>query len=479
MKPWILLRRSSQFIFLSLFIYILWSSAFSLKGFLPPETFFKLDPLVMIFTSVSERVILPGIALSLAMLALTLIFGRFFCGWVCPLGSIIDLTGGLGERKPALSDPADRRLRKAKFFVLAAIVFFALSGRQLAWVFDPVVITARFMSLNFIPSAALLSDRSGARVDYFVYSGVIFVFFSAICYSALFIKRLWCRAFCPLGALYSFFAKRPLLRRVAQKCYECKICPPAGQAGKAGCRMGAIKDDASYVKEECVLCMDCLYDCPKGFTRFIWPAADKNAAASSGQAGGISRRNFIFLSLSSVFLAGFSGRVKPGKNNRRVIRPPAALDEKEFVERCIRCGSCVKVCVTGGLQPVIFESGLEGVWTPQLVPEIGYCDYNCALCGVACPTGAIRRLSLRDKQKAVLGLAEIDRSTCVAWAENQHCHVCEHACPVAGAIKIKEETIEGISVLKPLVDKTLCTGCGICQNKCPVRPVRSVRVFPT
>jgi polyferredoxin/formate hydrogenlyase subunit 6/NADH:ubiquinone oxidoreductase subunit I len=477
MKARILLRRSSQFIFLSLFIHILWSAAFSLKDFLPSEAFVKTDPLIMIFTSVSERVILPGIAFSIAMLVLTLIFGRFFCGWVCPLGSIIDLTGGLGGRMPARSDSANKGLRKAKFFVLAAIVFFALSGHQLAWVFDPIVVTTRFILLNLIPSAALLSDRSGAKADYFLYSGIVFLFFLVICYSALFVRRLWCRAICPLGALYSLFAKRSLLRRVTEKCDECKICPSPGKAGNSGCRMGAIKDDASYVKEECVLCMDCLYDCPKGSTRFIWPAAGKNAAASSGQAGYISRRNFITLSLSSVFLAGFAGRIRSGKSNRRVIRPPAALDEKEFVERCIRCGSCEKVCVTGGLQPVIFESGLEGIWTPRLVPEIGYCDYNCALCGRACPTGAIRRISLRDKRRAILGLAEIDRATCVAWAENQHCLVCKHACPVSGAIKIKEDMIEGISILKPLIDKTLCIGCGICQNKCPARPVRAVRVF--
>lgn len=469
-------RKSSQAVFLALFIYLF---LYAYKAPLPADIFLKTDPLIGFVTSIIARTILPGIAFSIIMLILTLIFGRFFCGWACPLGAIIDLTGGLGRRKSSQSDSANRNLRKAKFFVLGAIVFFALLGHQLAWVFDPIVITTRFISLNFIPSTALLLDRSGARADYFAYSGIILVFFLTICCSALFVKRFWCRALCPLGALYSLFAKRSLLRRTTDKCDECKICLPDWKAVKSECRMGAIKDDASYVKGECILCMDCLYDCSTGSTRFIWPIANKNAAVSSGHVGDISRRNFIFLSLSSVFLVGFADRIKLGKSNRRVIRPPAALNEKEFVERCIRCGSCTKVCVTGGLQPVIFESGLEGIWTPQLVPEIGYCDYNCALCGSACPTGAIRRLSLRDKQKAVLGLAEIDRSTCVAWAENQHCHVCEHACPVSGAIKIKEEIIEGVSVLKPLVDKTLCTGCAICQNKCPVRPVRAIRVFPS
>jgi len=178
-----------------------------------------------------------------------------------------------------------------------------------------------------------------------------------------------------------------LIKRTTGNCDECKMCPPDRKAGRGECRMGAIKDDASYVKEECVLCMDCLYDCPRAPQDLSGRSPARMPRPQRGQAGDISRRNFIFLSLSSVFLAGFSDRIKSGKSNRRVIRPPAALNENEFVERCIRCGSCVKICFTGGLQPVIFESGLEGIWTPQLVPEIGYCDYNCALCGGACPTG--------------------------------------------------------------------------------------------
>lgn len=398
------IRKSSQAVFLALFIYIL---LFSPKAFLPSDIFFKTDPLITFVVSISTRVAIPGIALSFAMLILTLIFSKFFCGWVCPLGTILDLTGRLNRKRTPREIPAGNKLRHIKFFILAAIVIFALLGIQIVWFFDPLAIAARVV---------LLEPFSVTDVRYLSYSAVAAVFFAGICVSGFFVKRFWCRIFCPLGALYSLTAKLSRLLRRDTK---------------------------------------------------------ENVAVR----GAVSRRGFIFLLFSSAFLLGFRNKTSTSAGARRVIRPPAALEENDFVDRCIRCGGCIKACVTNGLQPVILESGLDGVWTPHLVPEIGYCDYNCTLCGEVCPAGAIRHLPLREKQKARIGLAEIDRSICLAWSRNQQCLICEKNCPVPGkAIKIERNPVDGLVVLKPVVDKILCIGCGICQNKCPCRPVRAIRV---
>lgn len=140
----------------------------------------------------------------------------------------------------------------------------------------------------------------------------------------------------------------------------------------------------------------------------------------------------------------------------------------------------MKVCITNGLQPDIFESGLTGIWTPKLVPEIGYCEYNCTLCGEVCPTGAIPKLPVEVKRKVKLGIAKIDQSLCWPWAEAKECIVCEEHCPIPDkAILLKEEKIGTQKILKPYVDEKLCTGCGICQTKCPVIPVRAIRVYPS
>jgi MauM/NapG family ferredoxin protein len=193
----------------------------------------------------------------------------------------------------------------------------------------------------------------------------------------------------------------------------------------------------------------------------------------------MTRAQFL-LFLGSVFsLLGFKPSADPSGAGHPVIRPPGSLPEKKFVDTCVRCGNCMKVCITNGLQPVMMDSGVEGLWTPQLVPEIGYCEYKCTLCGEVCPTQAIAQLPVAAKQKARLGLAVIDHRTCIAWDGNDECIVCEEHCPVSDkAIKVKAEIFNGKKIFRPSVDKGLCIGCGICQNKCPVRPVRAIRVDP-
>jgi Pyruvate/2-oxoacid:ferredoxin oxidoreductase delta subunit len=88
-------------------------------------------------------------------------------------------------------------------------------------------------------------------------------------------------------------------------------------------------------------------------------------------------------------------------------------------------------------------------------------------------------LSLADKKKQILGTAIIDKNICIAWKENKECIVCEEHCPIPQkAIKSNDEFFNGKRVPKPYVDISLCVGCGICQNKCPTRPERAIKVLP-
>jgi polyferredoxin/formate hydrogenlyase subunit 6/NADH:ubiquinone oxidoreductase subunit I len=502
MKNLIFLRRFSQAFFFCLFVYILWSTTYPLKGAVPPEAFFKTNPLIMIFTSLSERILLPGIMLSALMLLVTVFLGRFFCGWICPLGAAIDFTGSLRKKKNNLSDATNTKLKSPKFFILGIIGVFAMFGVQVAWIFDPLVIAARFVSLNLIPTATIImneffifvirkfglytspvydfyrslkSSVLGVNPYYFENSPFIFIFFLAIVLAALFLSRFWCRALCPLGALYAVFARSSLLKRVTEKCSNCRRC-------KSFCRMGAIRDDLSTVGGECILCMDCVYDCPQNAVTFSFKASrNKTSGAVSKNTKTVTRKEFLFLLFSFVFSLGLKLKnAARGESLRAgVIRPPGALKEDKFKDRCIRCGNCMKVCITNGLQPVMLESGIGGIWTPRLVPEIGYCEYQCTLCGNVCPTGAIPRLPVDEKKKTKLGTAFVDRSLCIAWANNQDCLVCEEHCPVAEkAIKVDQITVGGRKIKRPVIDESLCVGCGICQSKCPVRPVRAVKVNP-
>ncbi|MFH1752598.1 MAG: 4Fe-4S binding protein [Candidatus Omnitrophota bacterium] len=500
MKKLVLLRRSSQVFFLGLFIYILWSTTYPLKGALHPDTFFKASPLIILITSISQRIVLNGTLLCLILIALTLILGRFFCGWVCPLGTTIDGMGALRQRGLELKDGSNKRLSRVKYIILTAIILLALVGTQAAWILDPIVIMARFVSLNLIPTITLLVDKAfqyairatdfyeplqdlyralkgsvlGAKTGYFPNSTLILILFLFISAGPLFLKRFWCRGICPLGALYSLAARYSPLERIVDECTKCGIC-------RSRCRTGAIREDMSYSKSECVLCMDCVYSCKPHVTRFGMPIFKGRLDRERIGRSGISRRGFLFLlGASSLFLTGLiNRRGSDAYGASGVIRPPAALKEEEFVDRCVRCGNCMKVCITNGLQPVFMESGISGIWTPRLVPEIGHCEHLCTLCGNTCPTGAIPRLTLKKKKTTRLGTAKIDTSICIPWSQNRECIVCEEHCPIPDkAIKLKMEMVGGKIIAKPYIDISLCVGCGICQNKCPVRPERAVKVYP-
>ena len=161
--------------------------------------------------------------------------------------------------------------------------------------------------------------------------------------------------------------------------------------------------------------------------------------------------------------------------NPALVRPPGAIGEEEFLSTCIRCGECMKVCPTNGIHPTMFEAGLEGMWTPVMKMTIGYCEYECSLCSQVCPTGALRKMEVAEKQKIKIGLAYFARDRCLPYAYARTCIVCEEHCPTPKkAIWFEEAQVKTpaggtVTVKQPHVDPELCVGCGICTNKCVIK----------
>jgi ferredoxin len=129
------------------------------------------------------------------------------------------------------------------------------------------------------------------------------------------------------------------------------------------------------------------------------------------------------------------------------------------------------------------EGGWSGLFTPRLEPRSGACDYGCNACGIVCPTGAIPNLALDDKRKQVIGKAYIDRSKCIAWANNDSCAICSEFCPVRPkAIDLviqdvmEPRTGKLVQVPLPYVLEENCIGCGTCENGCPVTGKSAIRV---
>jgi formate hydrogenlyase subunit 6/NADH:ubiquinone oxidoreductase subunit I len=201
---------------------------------------------------------------------------------------------------------------------------------------------------------------------------------------------------------------------------------------------GASDPHTQLRKSECFVCFNCIEDCPEDALSFsLFPQKSHEVAGTS-----IPRRKAIFAAFIGVLFYPFvraSGRTTHDFSTQ-VIRPPGSVEELEFLERCIKCDQCIRVCPTNVLQPAWFEAGLEGLWTPILNFRMGHCQLNCTACGQVCPTGAIQRVSVEEKLgwgkhaeagPIVLGTAHFDMGRCLPYSKNIPCVVCEEVCPTS------------------------------------------------
>jgi ferredoxin len=244
--------------------------------------------------------------------------------------------------------------------------------------------------------------------------------------------------------------------------------------------MDAIPENPRHTRStECVVCFDCTGVCSRPPAAFKFRPKPEFRPETKLD---LSRRRLLQgagIGLAVVATA----KIDPGRKRAQqapttkisssaLIRPPGAAPEEEFVNRCMRCGQCMKACPTGGLQPALYEAGIEGFWTPVLVPRIGCCTQECNACGEVCPTDAIHHFEIEEKSRIFIGLANVDRSRCLAWFGGRKCLVCAEYCSYH-AIDWKE--VDGVRV--PLINSHKCTGCGACESACPVQPTAAIRVY--
>jgi ferredoxin-type protein NapF len=219
--------------------------------------------------------------------------------------------------------------------------------------------------------------------------------------------------------------------------------------------------------------------CPLGATQDLLAALGRLArrvACGSLESEGsrkdpIGRRTVLAMGLGAAWAAAASPRARSGP---RPIRPPGAGDEARFASLCVRCGNCVRACPTGILAPDLGGHGVASFLSPVVSFDRAPCRADCHACTTVCPSGAIARLSLEQKQRATMGIAIVDASTCVLSRE-QDCALCRQACPY-DAVRIVFDEIEYLSAVR--VDAARCTGCGACQVACFTEPTKAIVVVP-
>lgn len=478
------IRRVYALFFMALFICLFWLTGFRrMKGYETP-LFLELDPLAALASFLTSWTIYKGLILSLFIIIGTLFFGRFFCSWICPMGILNQVTGSVLNKLRAADTIAlnsYRPLYRLKYYILAPLLVIAAFGSLQTGLLDPIPFITRSFAISVFPALNYGRDWFYIRQPLFNGGTLLGLIFVSVLLANRFLPRFWCRVVCPLGALLGLLSFRPLLRvwRDVELCTDCRKC-------LKNCH-GGCDPHASLKKTECHLCMNCIEDCPEGAIHF-----GLQRPSSSEQAPlDINRRRLIETAIAGTIIYPVMRSTITSKTTPRplVVRPPGSLPEEDFLRRCIKCGECMKVCPTNVIQPTLLESGLEGLWTPFLINRIGYCEYNCVLCSRVCPTGAIRPLTIEEKlgkskgQKPLkIGTAFYDRGRCLPWAMNIDCIVCEEVCPTSPkAIWFRDEEVQlrdgKTKMLKrPYIDPDLCIGCGICENKCPIRDQAAVRV---
>jgi ferredoxin len=474
-----------------------------LRGW-PVNWLLQLDPLVAVATMLSTNSLYKGLLWALVTVILTILVGRFFCSWVCPFGTIHHFIGYLARRGKGISAKIalnkyhpgqsikyylliflltaaagsllSSLLRvvpeKPMLFSIAAVICLAglamlsllrvvtdakkalatlllllalwmglgllfptstlVAASLQTGLLDPIPLIHRSINLTLLP----LTERISPIQRY--YSGSWFigaVFLTAVLLN-LKVPRFYCRFVCPLGALFGILSAFSLWRigvvETSSECSHCHLCD-------TDCE-GACQPAEKIRISECVLCMNCLDDCPHNLVGYRTTISETGEVALPD----LSRRGFLASFLSgavAIPIVRLAGLVGPNWQPS-VIRPPGALAEPDFLSRCLKCGQCMRICPTNIIHPASLESGLEGLWSPVLNFRIGTsgCQLNCIACSHICPTAAIRPISLDEKLgkgqfaqvgPVRLGTAFVDRGRCLPWAMDRPCIVCQENCPVS------------------------------------------------
>ena len=519
-----LLRRVSQIFFLVLFLGLLiFTSLRPIPGGTgdihlraPVRLFFEWDPLVALANALASHALYRGLLWSLLILLPTLFLGRFFCGWICPMGTLQHFVGNMPSEakrgKQRIESNRYKRWQTVKYVVLiAGLVAASFGSMAIGWL-DPFSLLVRSFGLAILPAfnfavravftpmenshTAVIKATGGFthavlqflildfRQAHFAQGLLLGVLFVVILTASLRVTRLWCRSICPLGALLGAVSRWSVLglHKDPESCNKCNKCLMHCQGGDDP--IGGVP----WRKAECLMCMNCVGSCPHDSLGFKFFRNEKEV--TSPDLG--RRRTLTGLAAGAVAVPLMRANTGMGKSrNEKLLRPPGALDEPDFLSRCIRCGECMKVCPNNSLHPTLEEAGLEGLWSPTLVPRIGYCEPSCVLCSEVCPTGAIWQITPKEKgwvvgtaqsQPVRLGTAFYDRGRCLPWAMATDCIVCEEWCPVSPkAIYVQEaqviDSAGNTKTLKqPRIDPSRCVGCGACEYACPLQEHPAVYV---
>lgn len=439
--------------------------------------------------------------LLVSVAVLTLLAGRVYCAACCPLGILQDAIRFLARQVPALrrwqdrpskgrQPPSSQRL-VLRWAVLGVTVALAVLGCSTAVVvLEPYSACGRVLTQVGGPTVRAGREVLSAALERFdIYGlagglapitpaavlGLGMVFLLAVAILAALDGRLYCTTLCPVGTCLGLLAQAAPLRVR----FDTPACAGCGLCARR-CRAHCIQGTGAAVRVDraaCVACMDCLAVCPTGAVRYGLPARRGGAGPRPAAAGSDGRRELlaagVVLGVAAVSRPwrGLSATPPADDASGGPVSPPGSGARARFVQNCTACQLCVTVCPTRVLKPALFEYGVGGLLQPRLSFLDGFCEYDCNRCTRVCPTGALLPLSLPEKQRTQLGVAQLYKDRCIVYCRGEECGACAEVCPTHAV-----HTQDRDGLLYPEMAAGACTGCGACECACPVQP-RAIAVI--
>ena len=437
-----------------------------------------------------------NVGVVVALVVLTLVFGRIYCSVICPLGIMQDIISWLNKKKNRFSySPEKRWLRYGVLVVFVAAFFLGINsivallapyssyGRIAQNLLKPIYEAGNNV-LAFL--AEHMNSYTFYSVDIWIRSLPTFIIALAtlliIGYLAWRGGRTYCNTICPVGTILSFLARFSWLKISfnEDKCKKCGRCA-------RNCKAAAIDFKSMTVDySRCVVCGNCLEMCNFDSLHYIHPSSDKRSSAEAAkQSPDTGRRSFLIggtLAVAGAALAQEKKKVDGGlaviedkvePKRLTPLTPPGSISLSNMHKRCTGCQLCVSQCPNEVLRP---STDLLSLMQPTMSYEHGYCRPECNRCAEVCPAGAIQPITLAQKSSTQIGHAVWVKKNCIPVTDGVECGNCERHCPVGAIEMVQLDESDELSPMVPVVNEARCIGCGACENLCPARPFSAIYV---
>lgn len=427
-----------------------------------------------------------------ALVVLTLVFGRIYCSIICPLGVFQDVLARFRRKKNKYSYSKEVRWLRYPvlgLFIIALVTgvgaFFQLLapysayGRIATMIFQPVW---KFGN-NILATIAERADSYAFySVDTWMRSMPVFVI-AAVTLVVLFVLawrggRTYCNTICPVGTFLSFFARFSWLKIHFDE-DECRNCSLCSKNCKAAC-IDFKTHSVDYSR--CVVCGNCIAACKFGALSYKRKEESEKRKENTVDA---SKRSFLLASalVTTAAIAQKKEKVMDGgladiedkvaPERQTPLTPPGSLSFDHFAQHCTGCQLCVSECPNQVLRP---SSDLMHLMLPVMSYEHGYCRPECTRCSEVCPAGAIKPIDQDEKTSVQIGHAVFIKKNCVAITDKVECGNCARHCPSGAIEMVMLDENDEESPMVPAINESACIGCGACEYVCPARPFSAIYV---